>query len=109
MTCCSLGQFATGLIASSIVSPIYIVMTNPLSRLEVIMQTSSIAGKSVSLTAAIKEIALDSKTYGLRGIFRGQGIGVAKAIISLTTFHQGRIWCIDYFKERNERLGYVQK
>ena len=84
-------------------------MTNPLSRLEVIMQTSSIQGKSVSLTSAIKEIALDSKTYGLRGIFRGQGIGIIKAVVSLTTFHQGRIWCCDYFKERNERLGLVPK
>ena len=38
-------QFATNMIASAAVSPIYIVMTNPLSRLEVIMQTSSIQGK----------------------------------------------------------------
>ncbi|GMI23165.1 hypothetical protein TeGR_g8232 [Tetraparma gracilis] len=104
-----LGQLATGLISSSIVSPIYVVMTNPLSRLEVIMQTSSIQGKAVSLPAACKEILLDSKTYGLRGIFRGQGIGVVKAIISLTTFHQGRIYCMDWFKERNVRLGYADK
>jgi hypothetical protein len=101
-----LGQFATGLVASSLVSPIYIIMTNPLSRLEVIMQTSSIQGKGITLPSAIKEIMLDSKTYGLRGIFRGQGIGIVKAVISLTTFHQGRIWCIDWFKERNVRLGY---
>merc|ERR1719266_726003 len=31
-----LGTFATGLISSAVVSPIYIMMTNPLSRLEVI-------------------------------------------------------------------------
>jgi hypothetical protein len=73
------------------------------------MQTSSIQGKAVSLPAACKEILLDSKTYGLRGIFRGQGIGVVKAIISLTTFHQGRIYCMDWFKERNVRLGYADK
>jgi len=103
----SLGQFATGLIASSIVSPIYIIMTNPLSRLEVIMQTSAIGGKSISLIEACKEIALDSKTYGMRGIFRGQGIGIAKAIVSLTTFHQGRIFCMEWFKERNQRLGRI--
>merc|ERR1711988_335831 len=41
----SLGQMATGLVASSVVSPIYVAVTNPLSRLEVIMQTSSITGK----------------------------------------------------------------
>jgi hypothetical protein len=98
----SLGAFASSLLASTIVSPIYIVMTNPLSRLEVIMQTSSIQGKSIGLLAACKEIALDSKTYGLRGIFRGQGIGIVKAIISLTMFHQGRIYCTEFFKERNK-------
>ncbi len=101
----SMSQFATSLISSAAVSPIYIVMTNPLSRLEVIMQTSSIQGKSISLPAAMKEIAADTAQFGLRGIFRGQGIGIVKAIISLTMFHQGRIWCTDKFKERNESLG----
>merc|ERR1719453_663958 len=33
----------TGLISSALVSPIYVIMTNPLSRLEVIMQTASIS------------------------------------------------------------------
>ncbi|GMI05853.1 hypothetical protein TrVE_jg384 [Triparma verrucosa] len=103
-----LGTFATGLISSAAVSPIYIVMTNPLSRLEVIMQTSAIKGKAISLPAAIKEVIVDSKEFGLRGIFRGQGIGVAKAIISLTMFHQGRIYLTEAFKERNERLGYIK-
>jgi len=103
----TLGAFGCNMIASAAVSPIYIVMTNPLSRLEVIMQTSSIQGKSVSLTAACKEILTDSKTYGLRGIFRGQGIGIAKAIVSLSMFHQGRIWCTEAFRERNERLGRI--
>jgi hypothetical protein len=96
-----LGSFAASLVASTIVSPIYIVMTNPLSRLEVIMQTSSIKGKSIGLLEACKEIATDSKTYGLRGMFRGQGIGVVKAIISLTMFHQGRIYCTEGFKSYN--------
>jgi hypothetical protein len=98
-----LGSFAASLVASTIVSPIYIVMTNPLSRLEVIMQTSSIKGKSIGLLEACKEIATDSKTYGLRGMFRGQGIGVVKAIISLTMFHQGRIYCTEGFKAYNEK------
>ena len=99
----SLDSFATGLISSTIVSPIYIIMTNPLSRLEVIMQTSSIKGKSIGLMEACKEIITDSKTYGLRGIFRGQGVGTVKAIISLTLFHQGRIYLTEMFKTQNER------
>jgi hypothetical protein len=91
------------------VSPIYVMMTNPLSRLEVIMQTSSIDKKSISVYSAVKEVVTDSKTYGLRGMFRGQGIGIAKAIVSLTMFHQGRIFCTDYLKQRNERLGRYYK
>ena len=94
-------NFATGLLSSCIVSPIYVVMTNPLSRLEVIMQTSSIKGKSISVGEAIKEVAIDSKKYGLRGIFRGQGVGLVKAIISLTMFHEGRLFLTDYFIDRN--------
>lgn len=97
----------TGLIASSIVSPIYVAVTNPLSRLEVIMQTSSIKGKSISVFDAIKEVASDSNKFGLRGIFRGQGIGITKAIISLTMFHEGRIFMTNFFKERNERNGLM--
>jgi len=49
----------TGLISSALVSPIYIVMTNPLSRLEVIMQTSSIQGKPIGLMEACKEVVTD--------------------------------------------------
>lgn len=105
----TLGSFATGLIASTIVSPIYIIMTNPLSRLEVIMQTSSIKGKSIGLMEACREIALDSKTYGLRGIFRGQGVGIFKAVISLTLFHQGRIFLTEMFKRHSEKSGKYSK
>ncbi len=101
----SMGQFGTGLVASSLVSPIYVLMTNPLSRLEVIMQTSSIQGKSISVLEAIKEVVRDSKEFGLRGVFRGQAIGIAKAIVSLTMFHHGRIYLTETFKARNERNG----
>jgi len=51
-------------------------------------------------------VARDTKENGLRGMFRGQGIGIAKAIVSLSMFHQGRIWCMDFAKARNKRLGY---
>lgn len=88
----------TNLFASAIVSPIYVIVTNPLSRLEVIMQTSSIKGKSIGFSTAIKEVISDSKQFGLRGIFRGQGIGIMKAIISLSTFHEGRLYLTNYFK-----------
>lgn len=100
-----LSGFVTGLIASAAVSPIYVFVTNPLSRLEVIMQTSKIDGKSIGVIEACKEVANDSKKFGLRGVFRGQGIGIAKAILSLTMFHQGRIWLGDAFKEYNIKNG----
>lgn len=81
-------------------------MTNPLSRLEVIMQTSSIKGETVSISEAMRELLKDTKNFGLRGTFRGQGIGIFKAIISLTMFHQGRMFFTENFRERNERTGY---
>jgi hypothetical protein len=102
----NLGSLTAGLISSAVVSPIYVAVTNPLSRLEVIMQTSSISGKSISLPSALKEIAIDTKKFGLRGIFRGQGIGIAKAIVSLTMFHEGRIYLMDWFKDYNVRNEY---
>jgi len=102
----NLGRSATGLIASAVVSPIYVVVTNPLSRLEVIMQTNSIQGKAYTVGEAIKEVITDSAKFGLRGIFRGQGIGIGKAIISLTLFHEGRMFCQDQFKAYNVRNGY---
>ena len=97
----------SGLLSSAIVSPIYVAITNPLSRLEVIMQTSSIDSKRISIVEALGEVARDSKKFGLKGIFRGQGIGIAKAIVSLTTFHEGRLFCMDYFKHRNEASGRI--
>ena len=102
----NLGRSATGLIASAVVSPIYVVVTNPLSRLEVIMQTNSIQGKAYTVREAITEVISDSAKFGLRGIFRGQAIGIGKAIISLTLFHEGRMFCQDQFKEYNARNGY---
>jgi hypothetical protein len=102
----SFSRFTTGLIASTIVSPIYIIITNPLSRLEVIMQTSSIKNKSITLSQAIREVINDSKTFGLRGVFRGQGIGMTKAVVSLTMFHEGRIFLTNYFKTKNKKSEF---
>merc|ERR1712032_616325 len=103
----SLGRTATGLVASAVVSPVYVFVTNPLSRLEVIMQTSSIQGKSISVVQALKEMMSDSSKFGLRGVFRGQGIGIAKAIVSLTLFHEGRMFLQDAFKAHNASKGYI--
>jgi len=103
----TLGNFASLVVASAVVSPIYVVVTNPLSRLEVIMQTNKISGSSIGVGQAIKEVITDSKTFGLRGIFRGQEIGLAKAIISLTMFYQGRIMLQDSFRSYNERNNLI--
>ena len=89
----SFSKSSANLIASALVSPIYVVITNPLSRLEVIMQTNSISKPSIKLLNAIKELVTDSKKFGLRGMFRGQAIGMGKAIVSLTLFHEGRMFC----------------
>jgi len=97
----TLGQSASNLVASSIVSPLYVVATNPLSRLEVIMQTSSIKGKSIGVTEAIKELGKDMSQFGMKGIFRGQGLGMAKAIVSLTLFHEGRLFLTKRMKIYN--------
>ncbi|KAL9189242.1 hypothetical protein ACHAXT_011732 [Thalassiosira profunda] len=98
------GNFTSGLLASAAV-------TNPLSRLEVIMQTSKIDGKAIGVAEACKEVIQDSKQFGLRGVFRGQGLGIAKGILSLTAFHQGRIWLTDAFRNHNIANGssYVPK
>ena len=101
----ALSGTATNLVASAVVSPIYVFVTNPLSRLEVIMQTNSLKGNSISTVAALKELSTDMAKFGLAGIFRGQGIGIAKAIVSLTLFHEGRLFLTRKFKEHNVANG----
>ena len=70
----------------------FISATNPLSRLEVIMQTNSIKNKPIGVVEAIKEIGKDTKKFGMKCIFRGQCLGMAKAIVSLSLFHEGRLF-----------------
>merc|ERR1711871_1486739 len=103
----ALGASGTNLVASAVVSPIYVIVTNPLSRLEVIMQTNSITGKSIPVTQAVKEMFADMAAFGLAGIFRGQGIGIAKAIVSLSLFHEGRMGLARYMKQYNIDNGHV--
>jgi hypothetical protein len=87
----SFSKSSANLIASALVSPIYVVMTNPFSRLEVIMQTNSIKDKNIKLYETVKELIYDSKSFGLIGMFRGQYVGITKAVISLTLFHKCRM------------------
>ena len=39
--------------------------------------------------------------FGMAGIFRGQGVGIFKAIISLSLFHEGRLFLTEKFKKYN--------
>ena len=98
----NLNRTTSNLISSTIISPIYVIVTNPLSRLEVIMQTNSIKGKSISINNALKELFFDMKSFGLAGIFRGQGVGIVKAIISLSLFHEGRLFFTESIKTYNK-------
>ena len=47
-------------------------------------------------------MAADMSKFGLAGVFRGQGIGIAKAVVSLTLFHEGRMFIAAKFKASNE-------
>ena len=103
----TLGASATNFISSAVVSPIYVIVTNPLSRLEVIMQTNHIKGKSIGVFEAMREMTADMSQFGLRGVFRGQGIGILKAIVSLSLFHEGRMFLGRSFKAYNISNGDV--
>ena len=50
-------------------------MTNYWSRLEVIMQMLSIKGKSISLTDVMKDLATNTKQFGLRRFFEDKNYG----------------------------------
>ncbi len=100
----AIGKGACNLLASSIVSPIYVFLTNPIARLEVIMQTASVRGRRVSITEATRELWVDAKTFGARGALRGNGIGIIKAILALSLFHEGRLFFTDIWIEHNKRM-----
>lgn len=97
----SFSKTTANLIASAFVSPIYIVMTNPISRLEVIMQTAPIKNKEITISEALKELLNDGKYYGIRGVFRGQGLGILKAILTLSLFHESRMFCEKMIEKNN--------
>ena len=70
------------------------------------MQTNKIDGKDISIWKASKELIQDTRLHGLQGIFRGQGVGIVKAIISLTLFHEGRLFD-PLVSKRNKRLDII--
>ena len=47
----------------------------------------------------------DARVHGMAGAFRGQSVGLAKAVLSLTLFHEGRQWCMRVTKRCNERFA----
>ena len=75
------------------------------------MQTNSIKGRSIGVIEAVREMGSDMAAFGLRGLFRGQGLGIAKAIVSLSLFHEGRMFVARLIKANNESNGrvYVEK
>ena len=66
------------------------------------MQTSSISGKRISVVEACNELVKDMHNFGMRGVFRGQGLGIVKAVVSLTLFHEGRLFLTDKMKIYND-------
>ena len=54
-------------------------------------------------------MAADMAEFGLRGVFRGQAIGIGKAVVSLSLFHEGRMFLARQFKASNEAAGKVPK
>ncbi len=53
----------------------------------------------------MKEIAADMAQFGVKGVFRGQGIGIVKAVVSLTLFHEGRMAIARHFRATNTAEG----
>ena len=68
------------------------------------MQTNSISGKQIGIVDACEELSKDMAQNGMKGVFRGQGIGLAKAIVSLTLFHEGRLFLTRETKRYNGTL-----
>lgn len=76
-------------IASSLlISVAYIVVTNPLSRLEIIIQTGPINSETIKIRDALRLISRDAMANGCLGMFRGQGVALLGATMSLFAFHE---------------------
>lgn len=98
-----ISRHLSNLVSSILISPLYIITTNPLSRIGVIIQTSPIGEKPLSMRTGFLEIYKDTLKYGVPGFFRGQGVGIIRAILSLSIFHEGRMLIEDQFRSNNYR------
>lgn len=96
-----ISSFQANIIASSFVTPIYVILTNPITRIEVFMHTNNIKNNPIKFSEAFKELVKDKNKFGIRGVFRGQGVGIFKGIFSLTMFHEGRLFLEKNFIEYN--------
>jgi hypothetical protein len=96
-----LGEITSNLLSSCLISPIYVI-TNPLTRIETMIQTATIKRSAPSLKDCIVSIKQDYNKYGFHGLFRGQGVGIMKAIVHLTIFHQTRMTFIQKTKIWNQ-------
>ena len=68
------------------------------------MQTNGIQGKSISLFEAIKEMARDNAKFGLRGVFCGQVLALARRLFLSLNFMTHVLQ--DIFKSYNTRHEY---
>ena len=103
----TLGKHSANIIASAIVSPFYVIISNPVNIIENKLMSHPISEKRMTLQTAMKEYSADIKEFGIRGLTRSQNVGIVNAVISLSLFHMGRMSLADYYKARNERLGLV--
>lgn len=78
----------SNLASSALISAAYIFVTNPLSRLEIIIQTGPMGRDTIRTREALRLISRDILVNGCLGMFRGQGISLLGATISLFTFHE---------------------
>jgi hypothetical protein len=97
-------RFQSNFLSSCCVSPIYVIVSNPFIRIETIMQTSCVKSPKTSFVKAIEYLNNDYKQFGIKALFRGQGIGIVKAIFTLSIFHEVRMMISNFCKERNNLL-----
>lgn len=97
-----LSEMTSNLLSSCLISPIYVILTNPITRIETIIQTAPIKKSAPSLKDCIVTIKQDYSKYGFHALFRGQGVGIIRAIVHLTIFHQARMVFIQKTKIWNQ-------
>ena len=84
-------RLTSNILSSVIISPLYITLTNPIERIETMIQVQNIEKPKMKINNVINEYIKDVKLNGLKGFLRGQGAGIGKAVVSLTVFHETRM------------------